>query len=188
MGRWAPDARVRLQEAALALFAERGYDETTVAEIAEAAGLTKRTFFRHFTDKREVLFWGSELLQQEMVTAVGTAPGAASAWAMIGAALDAAGAQFEQVRDFAAVRLRIVTSSSELRERELIKATSMAAAMAEALRARGVDADAADLVAHMGVTVMRIAYERWADDPDRKPFQEIARDALARLREIAAAG
>jgi len=79
MGRWQPDARARLQESALALYGERGYEETTVAEIAERAGLTKRTFFRYFADKREVLFWGSELLEQQMVAAIEAAPASASA-------------------------------------------------------------------------------------------------------------
>ncbi|HEY6479452.1 MAG TPA: TetR family transcriptional regulator, partial [Streptosporangiaceae bacterium] len=104
MGRWQPDARTRLQEAALALYRERGYDQTTVAEIAARAGLTKRTFFRYFSDKREVLFWGSELLEQEMVAAIEAAPGSPPALTMIGAALDAAAVRFEEVRDFAGPR------------------------------------------------------------------------------------
>src|SRR5690242_389198 len=83
MGRWQPDARSRLQEAAMALYGERGYDATTVAEIAERAGLTKRTFFRYFTDKREVLFWGSERLEHQMVAAIETAPASASALGLI---------------------------------------------------------------------------------------------------------
>src|SRR6516225_6856446 len=136
MGRWQPDARARLQEAALALYGERGYEQTTVAEIAERAGLTKRTFFRYFTDKREVLFWGSELLEQQMVAAIEAAPASASALGMIGAALDAAD-RFEEVREFASPRHRIIASSHELQERELIKAASLAAAMAQALRERG---------------------------------------------------
>src|ERR1700757_1811298 len=122
MGRWEPDARARLQEAALALYSERGYEQTTVAEIAERAGLTKRTFFRYFADKREVLFWGSELLEQRMVAAIEAAPAAASAVALISVALDAAAVRFEEVREFAGVRHRIVASSPELQERELIKA------------------------------------------------------------------
>ena len=130
MGRWQPDARARLQAAALALYGERGYEQTTVAEIAERAGLTKRTFFRYFTDKREVLFWGSELLEQQMVAAIEAAPASASALGMIGAALDAAAVRFEEVREFAGPRHRIIASSPELQERELIKAASLAAAMA----------------------------------------------------------
>jgi AcrR family transcriptional regulator len=186
MGRWQPDARVRLQEAALALYGERGYEETTVAEIAERAGLTKRTFFRYFTDKREVLFWGSELLEQHMVAAIEAAPASASALGMIGAALDAAAERFEQVREFAGLRHRIIASSHELQERELIKAASMVAAMTAALRARGIGDTAAALAARTCIIVMQFTYERWAGDPDQAPFRQIARDALAQLREIAA--
>jgi AcrR family transcriptional regulator len=188
MGRWQPDARARLQEAALALYGERGYDETTVAEIAERAGLTKRTFFRYFTDKREVLFWGSELLEQQMVAAIEAAPESASALGMIGAALDAAAVRFEEVRKYAGLRHRIIASSPELQERELIKGASLAAAMARALRARGLGDTAAALAARTGTTVMHIAFEQWVDDPAQTPFHQIARDALAQLKEIAATG
>ena len=188
MGRWQPDARARLQEAALALYGERGYEETTVAEIAERAGLTKRTFFRYFTDKREVLFWGSELLEQQMVAAIEAAPASASPLGLIGAALDAAAVRFEEVREFAGLRHRIIASSRELQERELIKAASLAAGMAGALRARGFGDTAANLAALTGTTVMHVAFEQWVDDPGRAPFRQIARDALAQLRELAAAG
>ena len=188
MGRWQPDARSRLQEAALVLYGERGYDETTVAEIAERAGLTERTFFRHFADKREVLFWGSELLEQQMVAAIEAAPASASALGMIGAALDAAAVRFEEVREFAGPRHRIIASSHELQERELIKSASLGAAMARALRARGVGDTAATLAARTGTTIMGLAFEQWVDDPARRPFRQIARDALAQLREIASAG
>jgi AcrR family transcriptional regulator len=188
MGRWQPDARARLQEAALALYGERGYDETTVAEIAERAGLTKRTFFRYFTDKREVLFWGSELLEQQMVAAIEAAPAGASPLGLIGAALDAAAVRFEEVREFAGPRHRIIASSHELQERELIKAASLAAAMARALRARGLGETAAALTAWTGTSILHVAFEQWVEDPDQTPFQQIARDALAQLREIAATG
>jgi len=188
MGRWQPDARARLQEAALVLYGERGYEATTVADIAERAGLTKRTFFRYFADKREVLFWGSERLEQLMVAAIEAAPESASALAMIGAALDAAGVRFEEARDFAGPRHRIIASSPELQERELIKAASLTAAMATALRARGVPDTAAALTAHTGATVMHVAFQQWVSDPSRRPFRQIASDALAQLREIASAG
>ena len=188
MSRWQPDARTRLQEAALALYRERGYEQTTVAEIAARAGLTKRTFFRYFTDKREVLFWGSELLEQRMVAAIEAAPASASAMGMIGAALDAAAARFEEVREFAGLRHQIIASSHELQERELIKAASLATAMARALRARGFGDTAAALAALTGTTIMHVAFEQWVQDPDQAPFQQVARDALGQLREIAAAG
>ena len=175
-------------EAALALYGERGYEETTVAEIAERAGLTKRTFFRYFPDKREVLFWGSELLEQQMVAAIEAAPASASALALVGAALDAAAGRFEEVREFAGLRHRIIASSPELQERELIKAASMAAAMTAALRARGLGDTAATLAARIAVIVMQLTFEQWVKDPDQERFQQIAKDALAQLREIASTG
>jgi len=172
----------------MALYGERGYDATTVAEIAERAGLTKRTFFRYFTDKREVLFWGSERLEQQMVAAIETAPAAASALGLIGAALDAAGDLFEEVREFTGLRHRIIASSPELRERELIKAASISAAMAKALRARGFDDATATLAAYTGTTIMHVAYEQWVGAPDGTPFQQVAKDVLARLRDITSVG
>jgi AcrR family transcriptional regulator len=188
MSRWQPDARARLQQAALALYGERGYEQTTVAEIAERAGLTKRTFFRHFTDKREVLFAGSELLEQQMVAAIEAAPASASALGLIGAALDAAAGRFEEAREFAGPRHRIIASSHELQERELIKAASLAAAVARALRERGLGDTAATLAARTCLIIMQVAFEQWVDDPNQTPFKQIASDALAQLREIAAAG
>jgi len=172
----------------MALYGERGYEETTVAQIAERAGLTKRTFFRYFTDKREVLFWGSELLEQQMVAAIEAAPAPATALGMIGAALDAAAIRFDEVRDFAGPRYRIIVSSHELQERELIKSASLAAAMARALCVRGIGDTAAALAARMGTTVMHVAFEQWVEDPDQTPFQQIARAVLVQLREIAAIG
>jgi AcrR family transcriptional regulator len=187
MARWQPDARLRLQEAALTLYGERGYDETTVAEIAERAGLTKRTFFRYFADKREVLFWGSELLEQQMVAAIEAAPASASTVSLLQAALDAAAVRFEEVREYAGLRQRIIASSPELQERELIKGASLAAGMARALRARGLGDTAAALAARTGTTVMHVAFEQWIGDPQRRSFAQIARDALAQLREITSA-
>jgi AcrR family transcriptional regulator len=184
MGRWQPDARARLQQAALALYGERGYDETTVAEIAERAGLTKRTFFRYFKDKREVLFWGSERLEREMVGAIEAAPAGASALDLIGAALDAAAGTFEEVREFAGPRYRVIASSHELQERELIKGASLADAMAQALRGRGLGGTAADLAARTGTTIMNVAFVHWVNDPHKTPFQQTAKDVLAQFREL----
>src|SRR3974377_1252188 len=188
MGRVQPGARARLQQASLAVYGEAGYEETTVAEIAERAGLTKRTFFRYFTDKREVLFWGSELLEQQMVAAIEAAPASASALGRIGPALAAPPDRFEEVREFASPRHRIISSSHELQERELIKAASLAAGMARALRARGLGDTAAALAALTGTTILHVAFEQWVDDPNQTPFQQIARNALAQLREIACTG
>jgi hypothetical protein len=123
-----------------------------------------------------------------MVAAIEAAPAPASALGMIGAALDAAAVRFEEVREFAGPRHRIIASSHELQERELIKAASLAAAMAQALRSRGLGDTTAALAALTGTTIMHVAFEQWVDDPNQAPFQQIAKDALAQLRAIAATG
>jgi AcrR family transcriptional regulator len=187
VARWQPDARGRLEQAALTLYGERGFDATTVAEIAERAGLTKRTFFRYFADKREVLFWGSEALEELFVTEVGAAPESAAPLDAVAAALDAAAAMFEQRRELAARRQQIIVANPELQERELIKLASLAGAVAEALRRRGVDDPAAILTAEAGITVFRVAFERWVDPANRQPLQRITRESLHELRAITAA-
>ncbi len=188
MPRWQPDARTRLQEAALALYGEQGFDQTTVAEIAERAGLTKRTFFRYFADKREVLFWGAERFEELFVTAVDAAPAGAPALSMITMALDAVAGRFQDQRELAARRYRIITTSPELRERQLIKLASLAAAVAKALRAHGIDDTAAVLAADVGISVFRAGFERWVDQTDGESLRHFIREALAQLREVAAAG
>src|SRR5579885_3478879 len=126
MGRWEPNARGRLAEAALALFAERGFENATVAEIAERAGLTERTFFRHFADKREVLFGGADELQEAIVRAVAGAPESAAAMDVVAAGIEAAARVLQQRREFARRRQAIIAANAELRERELIKLASLA--------------------------------------------------------------
>src|SRR5712692_10389404 len=101
MVRWQPNARGRLEQAALKLYIERGFDQTTVAEIATQAGLTERTFFRHFADKREVLFWGAGALQELVVSTVASAPDSAAPIDAVAAALEAAGAVLQERQEFA---------------------------------------------------------------------------------------
>src|SRR5471030_1118247 len=126
MGRWEPNARGRLERAALELYGERGFDQTTVAEIAERAGLKERTFFRHFADKREVLFWGAGSLQELLVNAVADAPDSLAPIDAVAAALEAAGALLQQRREFSRQRQSIIAANAELQERELIKLASLA--------------------------------------------------------------
>ncbi len=138
MGRWEPDARGRLAKAAMELYAEQGFEQTTVAEIASRAGLTERTFFRHFADKREVLFYGMERLRDLLARAVADAPASASAMDAVSAAFEAAGAMFEENPDRVRLRDAIVSAHPELRERELIKLAAFAATVSGALRDRGI--------------------------------------------------
>ena len=188
MARWQPDARGRLQEAALTLYGERGFDDTTVAEIAERAGLTKRTFFRHFADKREVLFSGATALQELFVTAVAGSPPAAAPLEAVTAALDAAAAMFEDMgREFAARRQQIIAANPELQERELIKLASLAGAVAQALRERGVGEPAAILTAEAGMSVFRIAFERWVEPSNDRDMRRLIHESLDQLRALAVA-
>lgn len=183
VARWEPDARGRLEEAAFALYAERGFEQTTVAEIAERAGLTERTFFRYFADKREVLFGSASGLQEQLVSAVAGAPAAAPPLEAVAAGLEAAAALLETRRELARVRQAIIASSAELRERELIKLAGLGEAVAATLRERGVSEPAATLTAELGIAVFRSAFERWIDsDGD---FPGCIREALAQLRALA---
>jgi AcrR family transcriptional regulator len=186
MVRWEPDSRGRLEQAALTLYGERGFENTTVAEIAERAGLTERTFFRHFADKREVLFGGAGTLQELLVSAVARAPDSAAPIDAVGAALDAAGAVLQQRRDYARQRQAIIAASAELRERELIKLASLASALADALRRRGVADPAASLTADVAIAVFRIAFECWVEETNRRDLPRLIRDSLDELKAVTA--
>ena len=187
MGRWQPDAAGRLQKAAFELYAERGYEETTVAEIAERAGLTERTFFRYFADKREVLFGGSGELEQLMVDAVGAAPASATPMEAITAGLAAAGAMFDaRFRPYSRRRQTVIDANPELQEREFAKLASLAAGLADALRGRGVQDPAAGLTADAGVAVFRVAFEHWIRDDSDRDFAWFVYEGIAELRMVAA--
>ena len=184
MSRWEPNARGRLEEAALELYSERGFDETTVAEIAERAGLTERTFFRHFADKREVLFGGQDALLELFVNHIVDAPGSISPIDAVGAALAAAGPVFEDRHKHARRRQAIIAANPRLQERELIKLASMAAAIAGALRRRGVADSAAKLTAEAGVAVFKVAFERWIDGGRRDQLPQFIRESLDELKAV----
>ncbi len=188
MGRWEPNARERLERAALALFAEHGYDATTVAEIADRAGLTKSSFFRHFADKREVLFGGQDMLVKLFTDAIRSASPSATTASCLAAALEASAAAFTAERhDLAEQRRAVIGANPELRERELLKRARLSSAMADALRARGADETTARLAAEVGVLAFSTAYARWATPDNREPFAEIAQAALRDLQARATA-
>src|SRR5216683_5817416 len=138
MSRWEPNARGRLEQAALELYIERGFEQTTVAEIAKRAGLTERTFFRYFADKREVLFAGAGSLQDFLVGTLASAPDSAAPIDAVALALEAAGALLQERREYARQRQAVIAANAELQERELIKLASLSAALAATLRQRGV--------------------------------------------------
>ena len=173
--------------AAIELFDERGYEATTVAEIAERAGLTKRTFFRYFSDKREVLFSGSQELQRLWLEGVAAAPTNATALAVVVAGLDPVADMFTELHDFARIRAGIIEANPELQERELIKLQNLAGAIKAALVERGVSTNAAILAAQAGVTVFHVAFAHWVEQDDPTAFRRLKDDSLEDLRSVAAA-
>jgi AcrR family transcriptional regulator len=190
MGRWQPNARGRLENAAMELYAERGFDQTTVAQIAERAGLTERTFFRHFADKREVLFAGSAQLQDLLVETVAGAPASVTPIDAVAAGIEAIGTMLQESRGraFARQRQSIVAASAELRERELNKLSSLAGALADTLREREVVEPAASLLSEIGIAVFRISFERWVSGPREQDLRVLMRESLDEVRSLTADG
>jgi AcrR family transcriptional regulator len=185
VSRWEPNARGRLEQAALELYRERGFENTTVAEIAARAGLTERTFFRHFADKREVLFSGAGALQDLLVSKVDDAPESVPPIeAIVSAFVGAADDMFEERREFARGRQAVIAANRELEERELIKFASLAASLAGALRRRGVTGPAASLAAEAGVAVFRVAFERWTADTGGGTLAHFIRASLDDLQAV----
>ncbi|MFD5513412.1 TetR family transcriptional regulator [Streptomyces sp. NPDC127051] len=186
MGRWKPDARGRLEQAALELYGERGFEQTTAKEIAERAGLTERTFFRHFADKREVLFPHANPLRESLVTALDSVPVTAAPIDVVAAALESACGLFAERRELARQRQAVIDANTELQERELIKLASLVSALAEALRRRGVADPAAILAAEVGVAAFKVAFGRWISQPDQHDLARLVRDTLEELRAVTA--
>jgi AcrR family transcriptional regulator len=186
MSRWEPNARGRLEQAALELYVERGFEQTTVAEIARRAGLTERTFFRHFADKREVLFYGAGALQEFLVDTLASAPDSAAPIDAVAAALEAAGPLFQERRGGARQRQAVIAANAELQERELIKLAKLSAALTAVLRRRGVPDPAASLAAETGIAVFRVAFDRWTSDTSQRDLSHFIRESLDELKAVTA--
>jgi AcrR family transcriptional regulator len=187
MGRWEPNARQRLVRAALDLFSEQGYDTTTVVEIAERAGLTKTTFFRHFPDKREVLFAGQDAHSRLLADGIAAAPDSATPLEAVAAALDAATVTFTlDQREFGPRLRAVIAGNPELQERDAFKRAGLAAAMTDALQQRDVPDPTAGLAAELGVRAFYRAFARWTDPTNQQTFTELARQTLHELHEAAA--
>ena len=187
MGRWEPGATQRLVVAAVDLFTEQGYDATTVAQIAERAGVTRSTFFRHFTDKREVLVAGQETLSRLLAEGIADAPEDASPLEAVAAGLARASSVMGEANRELGPRLKAaVAASTELQERDALKSVGMAAAMTDALLTRGVPEMTAHLAGELGVLAFKRGYARWSRD-DRTDDTGLARHALSALAELRAA-
>ena len=164
MPRNGADVRKRLQLAALELFSERGYEETTAAEIAAKAGVTERTFFRHFPDKREVLFDGDTAFIEALTSAVRHAPPALGPWDTLFLAFNAVKQIFVENRPFTEPRQRVIASNPALQERAVAKTRSVIAAVASALCERGLTVPQANLVAQMGMATLSHGVSAWFND------------------------
>ena len=184
MPRWTEGAAERLQRAALALFLERGYDQVTVAEIAERAGLTRRSFFNHFADKREIFFGGAAAFQAHVVDHIAAAPRDGDPFQLATAALASAGAEIATKAGDAARPVRaVIAASAELRERDLTKMAAVTRAIADTLTHRGTPARAAELTARTAVTVFTIAFDDWIDHPERD-LAALITAASSHLRQV----
>jgi AcrR family transcriptional regulator len=188
MVRWEPGARERLQAAALELFATRGFEQTTAAEIAQSVGLTERTFFRHFSDKREVLFYGQDQFLQAFIDGVDAAPPGASPLDVVASAIHAAGSFFpDERRPHSRLRQSVIDKNPALQERELHKLAGLVTTVAEALRARGIGEPAATLAAESGGTVFGIAFAQWIREGETRSLPGIAAEVLGELVNLTTA-
>lgn len=183
MARWIPDAEGRLRQAALDLFTEHGYDNVTVSQIAERAGLTRRSFFRYFPDKREVLFAGSEQLPIAIAGAIRAVPATTAPLAAVFEALTGIGTRLVELVDGIAQRRAVVDASPELQERERTKAAAVTVAIRDALGDRGVPPRAATLLAHVAGAAFQNAFERWVDADGARSFADCLDEVTAALRD-----
>ena len=189
MSRWEPNSRGRLEAAALELYSERGYEQTTVAEIAKRAGLTERTFFNHYADKREVLFATAGEFQDLFVQAVSEAcESAAPPIDALAAGLDAVSAMLSGQREFVRARQTVIMANSELRERDLVKLAATAAALAETLRSHGVTEPAASLAAEAGVAAFKVGFVHWLAADEKRELSALMRATLDELKAVTAGG
>lgn len=179
MTRWEVNPRERLAQAALDLFAERGYDRTTVADIAERAGLTKSTFFRHFDDKREVVSAGQEAMVDSIRQSIAASSDDAPALVHVSSMLSGLASHFPvHLRGQVTARAVLVRAHPELHERELLKRAQLTAVITAALLSRGFDEVAARVAAAIGLLALDLAHERWTAPTADGDFGDLLHTAL----------
>lgn len=187
MSRWQPNARERLESAALELFAELGFAETTVPQITARAGLTTRTFFRHFADKREVLFAGEEEVPALVAKLMADAPASHGPMTVIVEGLETfAAARFEGRLEHLRARRVVIQANEGLRERELRKLSVLSESITRGLLNRGADELTSTLAAQIAVTVFSVAISRWLDQDGEQPLADFLSDTLDTLRSLTA--
>ena len=185
MSRWRPDARERLATAALELFTEQGFAHTTVPQITERAGLTTRTFFRHFSDKREVLFDAEGDMPALVDSQMAAAPAGLDPMALIESGLrEVAHHRFEGLHDYLRTRRAVIRSDDGLRERELRKSDVLAQAIIRGFRGRGLQPLDAAVAAQIAVATLYLAIDQWLDQEHPDPLASHVSTTLNTLRSI----
>ncbi|WAE70924.1 TetR family transcriptional regulator [Streptomonospora nanhaiensis] len=184
MARWNPGTQGRLEQAALELFTDHGYDNVTVARIAERAGITRRSFFRYFPDKREVLFGGSERLSAAVAQAVLAADADDAPVTAVFSAFSQVGARLADYVDHAAERRAVIETSPDLQEGDRTKLADLAGAVGDALVQRGVEPGSARIVARVAAVFYQEAFERWVDAGGEEEFGSCLLAAAASLQEV----
>jgi AcrR family transcriptional regulator len=187
MVRWEPGTRERLQDAALELFAARGYEQTTATEIAQAVGLTERTFFRHFVDKREVLFHGQQILTDAFLAGLDDAPPDASPIGLAVSALRSSASFFDdERRPHSRLRQSVIDANPALQEREALKLVGLGQALSGALRTRGVADMTAEVAAQIAVMAFGVAFAHWIAEDEQRTFEAIAMDVVREVVSVTA--
>lgn len=182
VSRWEPDASGRMVAAALDLYETQGYEATTVADIASRAGVTERTFFRHFSDKREVLFAGAGTVEARALDEIAVMPEASP--------LDMAVAAYRKLaeefhgRERLARRARVIAANPSLRERELLKMSSLGAALKSGMVTRGVAETTAAVAAECATAAFVIAFDRWLAGPENGELAQVFGEVVRELKSV----
>jgi len=179
----AENAHQRFEKAALSLFQEQGYHQTTVTQIALRAGLTERTFYRYFTDKQEVLFWRANDLQSTIVNSLIKAPQDQNPLMIVIEAFEAAGSFFDNHRKEVKARQALVASYQDFQERELMKSHTLTAALQAELQNRGMQAFAARMTSEAGIIIWRAALDCWSSDITEQSFSQHIRNSLKQFQQ-----
>jgi AcrR family transcriptional regulator len=184
--RWSPDARGRLERAAFELFAEQGYQATTVPQITARAGLATRTFFRYFTDKREVIFAGDEIPDLARAAIEAAPQGVAPLDIVVHGLRAVADERFEGRHGEVGSVRRLVLSESSLRERDARKRADLTDAVREAFVNRGLDPSEAAVIAETTVMLFHLALEAWLTGPAGRRMADVVDEQLSVLRGVLA--
>lgn len=182
MVRKAENARERFESAAFRLFDEKGYAVTTVPEIAEKAGLTERTFYRYFTDKREVMFWRAGDHQASITNEIARAPTSLHPLTIVAHAFETVAPFIDGHRPIVKLRQRLISEHSDLHERELMKLHTLASAIDLALQQRNVQPSLSRIVAEIGTAIWKVALENWRADGAKGSFANHVQSALTEFR------